>query len=305
MMKVNKQFCLTLLVLLYCINAFAHGGTDAVGSFSESTIIVPQAIKAANITVAKAGSAVLKQQLEVVGKIVINSDTAAPIYPRYSGIIKAMVKNLGDSVNKGEAIATVESNESLQTYTIYSPITGTIVQKKATTGELAKGDLPIYQIANLETVWADFTLYRKESALVKKGMPVLVTGDEGKPQETSSINYISPLGIEDSQTTMARAILPNNKQHWLPGMYVNGSITLAEKPVNLAVPLTAIQHWENKTVVFVQNGNRYTATPVTLGEKDNYQVEIVDGLQPGQLYVATNSFFIKADLGKGGATHDD
>lgn len=266
--------------------------------------IVPAILKAADIQIAVAKSERIKKQLKVVGKIVPNRDTLAPIYARYAGIIKTMTKNLGDEVTKGDVLVTVESNESLQDYNIIAPMTGTIVQKYTTNGELAQATKPIYEVANLANVWADFTLYRKEAPLVKKGMSVTVTGDEGKPQSTSTITYIAPLGIEDSQTTLARAVLPNDNRIWLPGMYVNAAITINETTAPVAVLLGAIQRLEDKEVVFVQQGDVFEATPITLGEKDDQWVEVTSGLEAGQRYVCKNSFFLKAELGKDGASHE-
>ncbi|WP_028384279.1 efflux RND transporter periplasmic adaptor subunit [Legionella moravica] len=273
-------------------------------SYEGRVKIVPALLKAAKIKIAQAASVTLEKQLKVVGKITPNRDTMAPVYPRYSGIIKSLTKNLGDEVTKGEVLVIIESNESLQNYSILAPISGTVVQKYATTGELAKGDKPIYDIANLANVWADLTLYRKDAPLVKQGMNVLVTGDEGKPQSQSIINYISPLGIEDSQTILARAILPNTERSWLPGMYVNAVITIEKKTVPVAVPHTALQRMQDKDVVFVQQGDFFEATPVVLGEEDDQWVEIKSGLEPGQYYVSDNSFFLKAEIGKEGAVHD-
>lgn len=266
--------------------------------------IVPAILKAAGIETAKAQDQTIKTQLKVVGKIAPNRDTLAPIYARYSGIIKSMTKNLGDEVTKGEILVTIESNESLQNYTINAPMTGTIVQKYTTNGELAQNSKPIYEVANLATVWADFTLYRKEAPLIKQGMEVTVTGDEGTPKSTSTISYIAPLGIEDSQTTLARAVLPNEPRVWLPGMYVNASITIKEKTVPVAILLSAIQHMDEKDVVFVQQGDYFEATPVVLGEKDDQWVEVLSGIDPGEHYVSKNSFFMKAELGKDGASHE-
>lgn len=271
----------------------------------EGRVKIPLAIlKAAKIQTQVAQGETIKKKLNVVGKIVPNRDTLAPIYPRYSGIIKEMNKNLGDEVTKGEILATIESNESLQNYNIVVPINGTVVQKQATTGELAKGDRPIYEIANLATVWADLTLYRKEAPLVKQGMPVMVTGDEGKPQSSSTISYISPLGIEDSQTNLARTVLSNANRQWLPGMYVNAAITIKEKTVRVAVPHSALQNMQDHEVVFIQQDDFFEATPVILGEEDDQWVEIVSGLDPGQRYVSKNSFFLKAEIGKEGASHE-
>lgn len=273
-------------------------------SYEGRVKIVSEILKAADIQIATAQSQTIKTQLKVVGKIVPNRDTLTPIYARYSGIIKSMTKNLGDEVTKGEVLVTIESNESLQNYSITAPMTGTVVQKYATNGELAQNTKPIYEVANLATVWADFTLYRKETPLVKQGMEVTVTGDEGQPKSTSTISYIAPLGIEDSQTTLARAVLSNEPRVWLPGMYVNAAITIKEKKVPVAVLLSAIQRMEKQEVVFVQQGDYFETTPVTLGEKDDQWVEVVSGLDAGQRYVSKNSFFMKAELGKEGASHE-
>jgi membrane fusion protein, heavy metal efflux system len=274
-------------------------------SYEGRVKLLPPTLKAADIQTETTQSQIIKKQLKVVGKIVPNRDTMAPIYARYAGIIKNMNKNLGDEVNKGELLVNIESNESLQNYAINAPITGTIVQKYVANGELAQNTKPIYDVANLNDVWADFTLYRKEAPLVRKGMPVRVTGDDGKPDTTSTITYIAPLGIEDSQTTLARAVLPNTPRVWLPGMYVTGRITINEKTVPVAVRLSAIQRMGEGYVVFVQQGDDFEATPVTLGEQDSEWAEVLSGLSSGQKYVTTNSFFIKAEIGKEGASHDD
>ncbi|OEH45855.1 Cobalt-zinc-cadmium resistance protein CzcB [Legionella parisiensis] len=274
-------------------------------SYEGRVKISPTVLNAAKIHTAIARSHEIKTELNVVGKILPNRDTLAPIYARYPGIIKSMIKNLGDEVTKGETLATVESNESLQNYTITAPINGTIVQKNATNGELTQNTKPIYEVANLANVWADFTLYRKNAPLVKQGMEVIVTGDEGRPKCWSTISYISPLGIEDSQTNLARAILPNEERSWLPGMYINGAIIINKKTVPVAVPLSAIQKMNEKDVVFVQQGDYFEATPVILGEQDEQWAEVTSGLDAGQRYVSENSFYIKAELGKEGASHED
>ena len=299
-----KWWCLIFLVCLCSSILWAQHSHETEETTHGQVKILPAMLKTAHIQTAVAKSEIIREQLNVVGKIMPNRDTMAPIYPRYSGIIKAMNKNLGDAVSKGDVLVIIESNESLQNYNIVAPVNGTVVQKRATTGELAKGDRAIYEIADLNNVWADLTLYRKDAPLVKQGMAVIVTGDEGKPQSTTSINYISPLGIEDSQTILARAILPNQDRIWLPGMYVNAAIVIKEKSVAVAVPLASIQRLEDKDVVFIQQGDIFEATPVELGEQDDHFVEIRAGLKAGQHYVSENSFFLKAELGKNGASHE-
>lgn len=135
-------------------------------------------------------------------------------------------------------------------------------------------------------------------------MKVIVSSDGGMPRMMSTISYISPLGIEDSQTVLARAVLANPDRKWLPGMYVNAQITISTHQAAVAVPLKALQRWHHQSVVFVKRGNQFEATPVKLGHKNNQWVEILDGLEPGDEYVVKNSFFLKADLDKSGLGHE-
>ena len=264
----------------------------------------PEVIKSAHIKTAIVGSATIEKKLSVIGKIAANGNALSSIYPRFGGIIKEMKKYLGDTVEKGEVIAVVESNESLRDYPITSPISGTIVQKYVIVGEMIKEDKPIYQVADLSTVWADLTLYRKEAALIKKGMPTTITGDNGKPRGTGIINYISPLGIEDSQTILARSVLSNENQEWVPGMFINGSIVYLSKVAPVTIALSALQRLRDWDVVFLQKGNSFEATPVKLGERNGKNAEVVSGIKPGQSYVVENSYLLKAELGKSSASHD-
>ena len=72
----------------------------------------------------------------------------------------------------------------------------------------------------------------------------------------------------------------------------------------VAVLLSAIQRLNDREVVFVQQGDYFEATPVTIGQKDEEWAEVESGLDAGQRYVSKNSFFMKAELGKDGASHE-
>ena len=70
------------------------------------------------------------------------------------------------------------------------------------------------------------------------------------------------------------------------------------------VPVTAIQEYEDKQVVFVNHDNEYRPRPVQLGMTDGRFIEVISGIEIGERVVATNSYLIKADLEKSEAGHD-
>lgn len=159
-------------------------------------------------------------------------------------------------------------------------------------------------MADLSTVWVDFDVYRRDFARIKVGQTVKIDGGEGLPQGEGKIVYLSPFGAESTQTVLARVVLANPTGEWRPGLFVTGEIVLDEVEVPVAVKAGALQTYRDWTVAFLNESNLYEATPVAVGRRDEAWVEIVSGLKPGQRYVAENSFIVKADILKSGASHD-
>jgi cobalt-zinc-cadmium efflux system membrane fusion protein len=112
------------------------------------------------------------------------------------------------------------------------------------------------------------------------------------------------LANASSQTVIARALLPNADGAWRPGMAVSADVTVAERPVPLAVKTAGLQRFRDFTVVFAQVGDTYEVRMLELGERDGEWVEVLHGIDPGTPYVVEQSFLIKADIEKSGASHD-
>jgi cobalt-zinc-cadmium efflux system membrane fusion protein len=85
---------------------------------------------------------------------------------------------------------------------------------------------------------------------------------------------------------------------------VKARIVVATQPAAQVVPLSALQSMDGKDVVFVRTGDTYTARPVRLGARDAGKVEVLDGVSPGEQVVVEQSYVVKADIGKAGASHE-
>jgi cobalt-zinc-cadmium efflux system membrane fusion protein len=72
----------------------------------------------------------------------------------------------------------------------------------------------------------------------------------------------------------------------------------------VVVDAEAIQTFRDWSVVYVKYGDTFEARPLELGNRSNRWIEVVAGLSPGEEYVSRNSFALKAELGKEGASHD-
>ncbi|QBR83781.1 HlyD family efflux transporter periplasmic adaptor subunit [Legionella israelensis] len=258
------------------------------------------------IELVKASPQTLEITREILGKIVPNANKTIYIYPRYSGIVKKMTKFLGDKVREGEVLVSVESNQTLQVYEITAPFSGYIVKKEANPGEFVKTGSPIYQLADLSTVWVHLFIYRENAEMIKKGQPVMIY-DKSRPDKSVStrIDYVSPLGVEHNQTMRARAVLNNDAENltWLPGLYVNTRVVIEKKQVPIAVKNAAIQTFEGRNVVFVKTKEGFKPRVCQFGLQGEDYTEVLSGLKAGEIYVAQNSFILKAELEKDSVSH--
>jgi membrane fusion protein, heavy metal efflux system len=205
-------------------------------------------------------------------------------------------------VKAGQALATIESNESLQIYTVTAPIAGTVTARRTNPGEAA-GSEPLFEIANLSTVWAELSVFPRDRGRLKLGQPVTISATDGVATGSGTLSYVSPLGAA-SQVLTARVVLDNADGVWTPGQFVNARITVGEAPAKVVVPLSALQSFRDWEVVFVTDGQHYQAQPVELGRRDTAQAEVLSGLEPGAQVVVQNSYLLKADIEKSGASHD-
>jgi cobalt-zinc-cadmium efflux system membrane fusion protein len=261
-------------------------------------------IQNANLDVEIAGPAKIGTTLELTGKIALNEDAVANISPRYTGVVKAVYKRLGDQVQKGEALATIESSESLREYQVNSEISGMVIKKEVTIGEVARDEKPIFTVASLSTVWVDFSVFPQDFKRVKLGQLVEIAYADHLSAR-GKISYIAPVGSENTQSMLARAVVQNPDGLLLPGLFVTGKLFVEEIDAPVAVLASAIQDVDGKTVVFVADGATFQARRVELGSRDNSYVQVLSGLSAGNRYVAANSFLLKAELGKNEAQESD
>lgn len=273
-------------------------------SYEGRVALSREAIQQNSIKIEKAKPEVLKITLSVMGKIVPNEEATVFISPRFPGVVKGVYKRLGDYVRKGETLAIIESNESLQNYTIKSEIEGMVIKRDINIGMFLSGQENVFVISDLASVWADFNIYRHDLSKVKIGDPVTVTSLDGSLSQESTISYISPIGNESTQSVVARAVLKNPKEAWRPGLFISGEITVDNPRVNVAIKDSALQTYRNWDVVFISAGNVFEIAPVKIGRRDKEWVEIISGLSDGDMYVSENSYILKADLEKSGAAHD-
>jgi membrane fusion protein, heavy metal efflux system len=276
----------------------------AYQSYEGRTTIDPKMAADAGIRVAPAGSGTIADEHVVQGLLTTVEGKVASITARFPGPIRKLNANVGDSVQAGQVLATIESNLSLTTYDVVSPIAGVVLARNAALGSSASEGTALYEIADLSSLWVDLHIFGADAGHIRAGGPVEVRRLSDGATTNTRLERVLPATATASQSTVARAIVANRDGLWRPGSAVTARITVDRERVNLVVPLAALQSFRDWDVVFIRVGDTYEVRPVQLGKRDATQVQVLSGLHAGDQVVVEQSYLVKADIEKSGASHD-
>lgn len=278
-----------------------HEGEEEAGD----RITIPAAsAEASQIVVSQAGPGALQETLSLTGRIMLQPAARAEIHAPYPGPVRAVQRNIGDSVRRGETLARVESSESLQTYSIVTPISGIVLERQTNIGDVTS-EAPLFVVGDLTRLQAELNVVPRDVGRVASGQTVIITALDGSAATQVRIASVLPTADSHSQTLIARAPITVGANSVLrPGMAVRANVVLASQDAAIVVPTNAVQNFEGRTVVFVRVGeDTYEARNVTVGRASREMLEITEGLAAGDAYVSQNAFLIKSQLGASAADH--
>lgn len=184
--------------------------------------------------------------------------------------------------------------------TLESPISGVIVERHATRGESVSQSDTLFIVADMSKVWVIGQIYEQHVAQVRVGMSARLSLNAYPSRQWSGrIDYVGATLDERSRSLPIRVELENPDGQLKPGLF--GTLQLsaeqdhAQTPL---VPLTAIQTLKQKSVVFVQGDapGVFSARQVTLGRQSRLNVEVLEGLKPGESIVVEGAFVLKSEL---------
>ena len=257
----------------------------------------------AGIKTSTAQSGNITNELSLNGKIIFDKNRSAEVKARFDGIVTSVKAKWGERVSKGQVLAYVESNESLRTYGVKSPIYGKIIERHTNVGDVT-GDEALFKIADLSKVWAEFHVFISDSKKIKKGQIVHIKIADSPHEIEAPIKMILPTADAQSQTLVAIVEIDNKSGNWRPNMMVEGIVETGSTKADIAVHKEALQRTPEGFVIYVKEGNKYEQRHVEVGKENSKFIEILEGIEVGEEYVSEGSFIIKADIGKAEAEHD-
>ncbi|GAA4278331.1 efflux RND transporter periplasmic adaptor subunit [Aquimarina mytili] len=199
-------------------------------------------------------------------------------------------------INQIEVSGKIKEN-----FPIYASVSGIVSKKIVEQGDYVKQGQPLFNVTNLNTVWAVFDIYENQVASIKKGQKinVVIKAYPNKKYE-SSISFINPVLDVNTRTVEARVELNNKEKLLKPGMFVSGTVINPNSQKNqesIVIPASAVLWTGKRSLVYVKthaNEPIFEMREVVIGDQNEKMYTIYSGLQKGEQIVTQGTFTVDA-----------
>ncbi len=196
-----------------------------------------------------------------------------------------------------EAISTFQDKGSInREITIFSPITGTVVQRKIGPGQYVNSGAsdPVFVIGDLSTVWLTAFVRETDASNVSVGQEISfnVLALPGRAL-TARINYVSAAIDPATRRLLVRATIDNKEDRLKPEMFANVTIYSASDHPAIGVPKQALIYEGDQVRVWVAHEDKtIELRQIKPGLTNGDLVEVEGNLKPGEQIVTKGSLFI-------------
>jgi cobalt-zinc-cadmium efflux system membrane fusion protein len=197
-------------------------------------------------------------------------------------------------------VGGISARGSAGTFTLLSPIAGTVVKRPAVLGAQAGPGTSLAVVADTRTMWALLDVTEWDAARVRPGQPVRlqVAGLSGQPVP-GRITWVSTAVDPRTRYVQARARVQNPEGRLRANQFARATIVVGAPRGEVTVPRAAVQRLGNGHVVFVRReAGLYEPRRVRPGRSEGERVHVKGALRPGEAVVTTGAFLLRTELDK-------
>ncbi len=304
--RAEHRTSVLFVLLLLAFGAGLVGAEEPAGNPPSQdgnvVVLAKEALANATIHTEPARRGDLRKRLRVPGRISANQSRTARVLSTLEGRITRLAFDIGDAVRAGEVMALVETPELVgKPLELRSPLAGRVVERNRALGELVERGTDVYVVTDPAKVWVIGEVRERDVGLVAPGQEITFRVVP-YPDEVfrSTITRVGGEIEAASRTLEIRAEIENPRGLLKPGMFADLEITTTVVPNVLLVSDRALQTEERDQILFVAVApDRFERRIVRVGEEQEGEVQILDGVREGDSVVTDGSFILKSEMLKG------
>lgn len=179
---------------------------------------------------------------------------------------------------------------------LVAPFDGVVGLRQFSLGELVQPGQALVSLVSLAALKVDVPIAESDARLLKRGQAVEVTIPAlDSLQVSGQVQAIEPRLAEGSRALNVRIRLNNRDGRLQPGMTARVSVAVEKASTALWLPAQAVVARAGQFVVFRIDGEQATAVNVETGARQNGQVQILSGLNVGDVVVMSGQNKLNRD----------
>ncbi|NIJ46369.1 Cu(I)/Ag(I) efflux system membrane fusion protein [Wenyingzhuangia heitensis] len=218
--------------------------------------------------------------------------------PELYKAVHTKFKNL--KIHGTELDEVLKTGKVKTNFTIYSHVSGVVSEIAVSSGAHIMDGMPIFKVANLTTVWANFDVYENQISTFKKGQKIKITSTTYPNREFAGIvDFIDPILNSQTRTVSLRVVLSNKRETFKPGMFVEGTLKIhqTKQAQEINIPASAVLWTGKRSIIYKKmdkNEPLFEMKEVVLGNKMGAFYQILKGVSVGDEIVTNGTFTVDA-----------
>ncbi len=275
----NFELCFVILIFAFCILHFLTG--------CQMKLEKEKAPEAIPVKVLRVELKDLYETLEYAGNIKAQDEVM--VYPKVSGKISEKIKEDGEMINKGEAIAYIDRDEvglKFEKAPVDSPINGTLGRLYIDIGQNVHPQEPIALIVNMDTVQIILDIPEKYLPKVSLNQRARISADAYPTEKwTGVLTKISPV-LDLATRTAPIEITIDNPLHCLrSGMFARAELIIGERKNVPVILKEAIIGKGQDAYVFAVENKKAMSKKIKTGAHQGPYYEVLEGVKENDLVV--------------------
>ncbi len=192
-----------------------------------------------------------------------------------------------------------DRNRDVRNTRVIAPFAGTITERVLIEGSFVTSGAQVFSIVDFNTLVARVYVPERELDQIKVGQIAQIVGKAAAGRKgEGKVQRIAPVVDAGTGTVKVTISLPSElagPSGFLPGMYAEVTLTTAQHENAVLIPRSAVVRDEEQTFVFVVDGDKAKRTSIELGLHNDTEVEVLSGLEPGQVIAVAGQNGLKND----------
>jgi multidrug efflux pump subunit AcrA (membrane-fusion protein) len=229
-------------------------------------------------------------------KLYFDSNLSVQVFPPQEGKIVKTLAELGDEVQKGEPLYTIATAND-PALVVRSPVIGQVTSVNAVSGLFVQPRRPPapYAVADVSTKWMVGNVPESDSPAFRIGQSVKVTvmAYPGRAFE-GKITKIYPTIDASTHRVTIRSEVADPKNELRSGMLAEFVVRVRDAVESIALPVNGVVREPDGTMTtwVTSDRHRFSQRVIKTGLREEGRVQILDGLQQGELAVTDGGIFL-------------